>query len=138
MAAKFTHGGHNTGTDTVQHARVREVRGSSHVLRRGNTMSGQPGFIETGHHETGNPGRIKGGKSIAPKGPPGAGSRAGPGQGRYIGHKGSSGPFPKSSPGTMGGRAAWMGSGHQGRIERLSGHAKAFGEKGKGHKSNMY
>ena len=149
MAARFTRGG-NTGTDTVQRPKTRETRGTSHVLKRGNTMSGMPGFIESGEHDTGNPGNVRGGRSIAPKGPPGGQpgkgpqnlaarpAKAGPGQGRYIGHRGASGPFPKSAPGTMGGRSAWMGSGHQGRIERLAGHAKAFGEKGKGHKSNMY
>lgn len=134
MAARFTKGDSmRTTVDTAQRGQVREPR-------RSNTMEGMPSWIDTGANGK-RGGNVQGGKTIAPRGPPGAGNRAGPGQGRYIGHKGRSDNEGKihagEAVGTMGGRSAWMGGGHRGRMERLAGKAKSFGER-KGGKTTMY
>lgn len=155
MAARFTHGdSKQTTVKTAQKGKVAEPRTRSDRERMGapqsgNTMNGMPAWIGTGGDRSSNPGSVKGGASIAPKGPPGGQpgkgpqnlaqrpAKAGPGQGRYIGHKGAT-TFSKKAPGTMGGRSAWMSEGHRGRMERLAGKAKSFGEKSGKSKSNMY
>lgn len=125
MAARFTKGDSMATTRrTAQKGKVAEPRTTSHSLRAGSTMAGQPGFISTSAND-GTAG-AKGGKAMSSK----------PMKNRYIGHKGSS-KMASSGRGTMGGRSAWMTRGSAGKVEKLAGAAKAFGER-KGGKSNMY
>jgi hypothetical protein len=137
MAARFTKGDsiQSTRETSPTPARHVEPRTKSHTLRGGSTMPGMPGFIKAGANgERG--GNAQGGKSIAPKWPPKSrGSRE-----SEIGKKGGGHTAKKlnaGGAGTMGKRSAWKGStGHRGRMERLSGSAKSFTERGK--KSCMY
>lgn len=149
MAARFTHRDHSPGTHTVQRGKAKEpgTRSDREHLgspQSGNTMNGMPSWIDA-HEKIAkgqNPGNVRGGKTISPKGPPGAGARGGPGQGRSIGKRGggnTAGRLQRGGAGTMGGREAWMGGeGHRGRMERLAGKAKAFNERKGSRGSNMY
>lgn len=115
MPAKFTHGGHNTGTHTIQKGKVAEPPTK-------NTMHGMPGHIKTG--QTAASGGMKGGKGEGPK-------REGP-----VGKRGSSGPFPKTAPGTITKSYHADSTGHPGRVEKLAGKGRTSFEGRR--KSTMY
>jgi hypothetical protein len=91
MAARFTKG------DSVQSTRqispqkrvAREPPAKSHVLSRGNTMSGMPGYIDA--HQSENMGGARGGKGFGPH-------REAP-VGRHGGH--NSVDHPREPTGTM-------------------------------------
>jgi hypothetical protein len=145
MAAKFTRGDSiETTRNTTQKSQMRDepvtrsARQSEGTPKRRNTMNGMPGYVDTGAGSDGAK-ALRGGRTVAPRGPPGA-PGAGPGTGRSIGHRGGGAEVKKAErggTGTMGSRKDWFGGGHRGRMERLKGSARSFGEKG-GRKSTMY
>lgn len=65
MAARFTHGdSEKTTRNLTAKSPPPNVHTKSHVLNGGNTMSGQPGFINA--HQTENMGHAKGGQGFGP------------------------------------------------------------------------
>ena len=129
MAARFTRGDTMATTSrTAQKGKVAEPRTRSNYLKSGSTMPGMPGAIRTPMGS--GTGGIKGGKAMPNK----------PVGNRNIGNSGHAHNAKrlqgKSSGGTMGPRSAWFTRG-AGKMEKLAGTAKAFGER-KGSKSNMY
>lgn len=124
MAAKFTAGDSmkSTRSTNSQH-HPGEPKTSSYGAKSGNTMSGMPGFINSG--QTKASGGMKGTSSISPK-------KGGP-----IGRKGGSGAkgLAKAAPGmsTKSYRAASTGS--AGKMEKLKAPTSFEGGK---RKSLMY
>lgn len=112
MAAKFTAKDSIASTNsTKSHNRGGpDVRTKSMKLRSGSTMPGMPGAIRTGMSTKGASiaKRGKGGEMTSKQGGPGG-----------IGKRGSSGPFPKTAPGTMAKNA--IKGGGRGTMESLRG-----------------
>jgi hypothetical protein len=93
---------------------TRTITSRNPTFNTRNTMKGMPGHIKTGQSASEGG---KGGKGAGPK-------REGP-----IGKRGSSGPFPSISKGTVTRSYKADSTGHPGRMERLKGHAKTSYEK---------
>lgn len=127
MAIKFTKGtGASVGTKTVQKGKVSEPRAESEKLKAGNTMSGAPGYVNTGAN--GSHGNARGGKPMPmPKANSGLSAKT-----REIGTKGGSAKR-LNSPGKKG-----AGTMHTGKMESLKGRTKTSWERPGRGKSLMY